>query len=271
MMKKTFLATVVSTCIAACGGGAAAEPVERQSGMLSMVPSAFNFDFVKLDIGHLPRSELAGWKTRKLEAKFRWEGTPGVMTLPQHTVLMYGQGMATNRPVNLNGDILFTHGAGVIATEKGLGLELWFLNPVNGSYDDGTPDAYVWYQTDGRCMQAVQGGVPPGTLCLLSEETQDGAYMTASPDFQLTRGQTYIMRMSLTPAQDGWVILEGQLWEERANRGGMVEVLVQKARVGFQYTTFFPDANQNIVPYFARTPGNPTEQYVRYLVSTGGF
>lgn len=235
-MKKTFAALAACFAISAHAS---------EFGTLSMLPSAANFDFHYKTAA--PYSALSG-APKVLQSRFTYNGPSGAM-VPQHVVLAYTQRVSGSSLYNGLGEPLWSHGAGAIVTERGLGLELWFNN--------GTPNAYVWDQSNGRCLMDVQGTVPPGTLCL-SDTPNPDSYVTTAPGFTLQRNKPYDLRITYTPVS-GWVYMHAELWD------GSTGALIQQAQVGFQPSTFFPATGQGIAPSLARTPGTASEPTVSYV------
>lgn len=239
-MKRALMA------LALCSTAALAS----ETGPLSMLGWAENFDW-HYKVGAVPQSSF-GSVPLALQSTFKWNGSAGTMQ-PQHAVLAYTQRLTNDRFNNQYGEQIWSHGAGAIVGEFGLGLELWFRALNNGVY--GPPNAYVWSQVNGRCLQDVQGTVPENTLCLPSTPNGD-AYITTAPGFQLQRNTPYTLRVEYVPT-GGWVSMQAELW----NSAG---VLVQSGRIGFQPAQFFPSATLQAVPVVARTPGSAYEPTVNY-------
>lgn len=245
-MRKVLMTLAASLMIAA---SAAAGTV---TGALGGLPWAYGFDWA-YSVPTEPRTAIATQQVVS-QATFVWPGASGPVATGQHAVLALTQTTINDRFSNNAGDPIWTHGAGVIVGEFGLGLELWVReNLGGGSY--GPANAYVWKQTEGRCMKDVLGTIPNNSLCLPGVEGP-GAYITEQPGFILQRNTPYTVRLLLNP-QGPWVELVGELWSPSGE-------LLQRGRVGFQADQFFPDPAQPLRHVVARTPGSPSEPQVTY-------
>ncbi len=205
----------------------------------------------------------------KLQARFVWDGTAGsVITTPQHAVLAYTQRGDAGNIQNTWGQTFWTHGAGAILGNFGLGLEIWRRDDENApGYADDPANAVVWTQENNRCASDVRGTIPPGSLCLSPIPNTIG-YLTPAPNFTLRRGVAYWLRFKLSPGgSPGNTNLYADLLEETAS--GVV--MVQSGMVGFPTGVYFPIAGQALEATVARTPGSAAEPSIQYTAFDYGF
>lgn len=257
-MRKYTFALIAAFCMT----GASAQ--QSASGTLSGLPQ---FDFHYLPALSKPADALQQGQTIKLQSRFVLDGnTNQTISTPQHAVVAFTQRGATNSPQNTAGDHLWTHGAGAILSEKGLALELWLRSDANGNgYNDDPANAIVWSQDLGRCAADVQGTIPPGVMCLSATQSP-GGYVIPAPDFTLRTGVVYWLRVSITPAAQGWATLYADVIEEQSQA-----VMTQSASVGFQMATFFPIAGQQLSASVARTAVIANQADVQYIAFDYGF
>lgn len=241
-----YLALLLSVFLAACGGG----------GSLSGDPDLNNYDFEYREEFTRDYAALTSGEVLTLRARFVWAGPRAErIEAPQHAVLAFTQSAFDGNPINDEGEVLFTHGAGALVGEGGLALELWFRDEPDPT------NAYTWSQGNDRCMWVVLAAAPSGTNCLRDHESPDG-YITSAPGFALQKGIAYVLHVRLSPAPDGRTALYAELYQE----SGETFVLVQRGLVLFERERHFPAQGQALQASVARTPGTAGEPLVDYLV-----
>ena len=216
----------------------------------------------------------------KLQTRFQWQGS-GVVPLTtgktgEHAILAFTQGAnnsgavcprngvygaflnSTRHPIR---QALFTYGAGAILSPQGLGIELW-----NG---DGT--AYLWNKLNNRC----QTGIPSGTVynACLSSVNDGSSYLTNNPNFSLTKGAYYWIRLTLTGNPNGSIgmtKINAQLLIENT----VGATVLQEAQLFFSTNSFFP--SDSMEANIARTGGefpdtNYTPSDIKFWAFDYGF
>jgi hypothetical protein len=237
------------------------------SGTLVCEPSLGNFDFDYLPGMSAPVSMLQTDAVLQLQARLVWGGMPGHITTAQHAVVAYTQRGATNTMINPHGQRLFTHGAGAILANNGLGLELWRRDdPAGDGFDDDFANAVAWTQADDRQARDVATDTVIGMQ--LSSTPNAWGFLTPAPSFSLQRGVAYWLRIKLykDSAADR-TTLYADLIEETLT--GLV--LVQSGLVIFPTSVYFPVAGQALEATVARTPATWAEPVIQYDAFNSGF
>ena len=239
-------------------------------GTLLRVPECADMDFRYLPDMSKSTAYVRGPNAAPivLQARFVWDGAAGQeITTGQHVVVAYTQRGVENSMQNTWGQKLWTHGAGAILGQFGLGLEIWRRDDANApGYGDDPANAVVWTQLNNRCAQDVLGTIPPGSMCLPATPNTWG-YLTPAPGFTLRRGVAYWLRFKLSPSSLGYTSLYADLLEETASGA----VLVQSGLIGFPTATYFPIAGQALEATVARTPGSAAEPVIHYDAFDFGF
>lgn len=269
-----FRKLIASACIATlCSLAQAGEA----SGTLVRDPDLGNFDvhyLTGLNQSHSYGTFMAG-VPMQLQARLTWQGPHGVpIATGQHAVVAFTQIGAKNTAKNVQELNFFSHGIGAFVGETGLAMELWFRHTnAQPNINLATQDAFVWYQTHGRCAQSVAGSIPQpgpngenGIMCL-SPTPAPGGYITPSA-FQLRYGYHYWVRTTISAnASTGYGTLVAELYEDTATPGS-TPVLKQTGSFGFplsgQNSPFPLQGAEPIYSTVARTPGAATEPVVTY-------
>ena len=259
-MKKffVFLAFLFSMLM----GSAQAQ--STASGVLSGATYA---DFTYVQNLSKPYSALTQGQTLKLQSRFVWMGSDiHAVTVPQHTITAFTQRVNTTGYTNAVGDILWSHGAGAIVGEFGMGLELWFRDDANhNGYDDDATNAYVWKQGNNGCAEDVLGTLPAGSMCLSS--TNNGTnYITSAPNFILQTGTAYWVRMKIVKTSSTRALLYAELIEENNP-----SVILQSAATGFDIAKHFPLVGQPLTASIARIAAANYQPNIMYNTFDYGF
>lgn len=244
-MKKLIF--IFAMLLIACGG----------SGTLYSPPGLNYYDF-NYDATKAQTVASLTSNTTTLTYNFVWDGVAGQnITTPQHAVVAMTQIASPTTTLNQTGQMIWTHGAGALVGERGLALELWFRNDLNGNgYTDDQANAVVWSQDNGRCATDVLQTIPDGQMCLAATDNPNG-HITSAPYFQLKKGVAYVIKVQLIPLGSGWMKLRAELYQPTATGTG----LVQSGSVNFQTASFFPSSSAMVNAAVARTPGEPSIQY----------
>ena len=120
MKKITFIFAML---LIACGG----------SGTLYSPPGLNYYDF-NYDATKAQTVASLTSNTTTLTYNFVWDGVAGQnITTPQHAVVAMTQIASPTTTLNQTGQMIWTHRAGALVGARGLALELWFRNDVNGN------------------------------------------------------------------------------------------------------------------------------------------
>jgi len=155
-----------------------------------------------------------------------------------------------------------SHAAGVILTQKGLGLELW-------NSDESSPDSPVWsFRADQCVLNACKEQINPGgtagiktiatpPLALASAYTE---YLTPPPPgFELQANTQYTLKATLTDLGNDVVRLKGQLYEG--------STLKQEGQVEFDKGRFLPTADEEDLRGCAFRAKSPAEsESIRFFL-----
>lgn len=250
MKNIRFLLVALVALIAACGGGS-----------LYNVPSLNNFDFKYMGDFKQPYSVLNSGETVTLYSSFVWKGNPGERLVEQqHAVLAFTQPTVKTME-NSSGDEFWTHGAGALVSESGLEIELWKRDDVSlDGYQNDRANAVVWNQFYDRCARDVLGTIPEGVDCLSPTVDQAG-YITSAPNFVLTKGTPYVLRIQLHTTQGSRMSIEADLYTVLP---GMGLERVQHGLVWFDKATHFPIVGRDLEATVARTPGTVGESVIEF-------
>lgn len=235
--------------------------MQHESGMLVRDPGAENFDFQYLESMKIPYQGLQPPEI-KLQSRFIWSGPAGTeITTDQHAIVAYTQKLTTDSLVNAEGQHLWSHGAGAVVGEYGLGLELWFIQ-------NGQHNGIIWNQHTGQCAADVLGTLPAGSMCLPASVTAP-SYMTVAPDFTLRYGVPYWVRVKISTVgtSPGMASLYADLIEEKPTG----PVIMQQAQINFVIATMLPNTLYPVEAVVARTPGSTSEPVIYFNAFNYGF
>lgn len=254
-----FIKRVLIAFFAMLGCGLAAAGLD--SGTMVKYEPLGGYDFKYATA--LNKSKASVASEVQYQAEFQWYGTYGTAVTEGHVILAATQIAATNRPYNASMQMLYSHGAGVFLSPRGLAIELWHRADTNSNgFNDDLQNAFYWDQDNNRCVLDVLGTIGSGVYCLGSTAGA-GEYITPAPNFQLKKGLKYIVRFKLKPSVTfpGRTRLEAELYEP----GPWGRVLVQKAATDFVTSEFLPTA-QDLQATVARLPGSASDTYINFKI-----
>jgi hypothetical protein len=199
------------------------------------------FDFVYPSV-FAKSVPTTGMAPIKLQSRFTWAPTNA---MNDHAIVAFVQGenFAYHNSQNQN-TYLWTHGAGAFVDKNGLNLELWFKRP-----DSSNGSAYYWH---AGARSSISVNTAPASIPLGDTYSSSGSYVEPLPaNWYFVPGHHYWVRISLTPAAEGWLNLYAELYHDNFSS----VTLVQRAQIGFQKSSFLP-LGTTAKGTLARAPGS---------------